>query len=171
MALDHLKAGVSELAGLSERRIFRLTTGNLSGRLPALLAHQPGMGQMVPQTTAAALVSENRSLAMPSSVDSLPTCEDQEDIVAMSTTAARRCAEVIANAQAVVAIELLCAAKGLQWRQERGEEVLGKGTAAALAVVAEALPEGGVPSDHIRALTAVVRSGAVSGAAREAAGV
>ena len=108
-AADHAKLALCELAALSERRTYRLTTGHLSARLPALLADGPGLGLMMPQVAAAALVSENRRLAMPCSVDSLPTCEDQEDHVAMSTTAARRAEEVLRNCEQVIAIELLAA--------------------------------------------------------------
>ena len=89
-AADHLKLALCELAAISERRLYRLTTGKLSGTLPPLLRSGPHLGLVIPQTSAAALVSENRQLAWPASVDSIPTCEDQEDHVAMSTTAARR---------------------------------------------------------------------------------
>ena len=120
LAADHLKLVMSELGAISERRIYRLTTGSLSALLPPLLvkADRPGLGLMVPQTTAAALVSENRSLCYPSSADSIPTCEDQEDHVAMSTTATRRAAEVVENARRVVAIELLCAHRALRMHEE-----------------------------------------------------
>ena len=79
--LDVLKIAISEVANLSERRLYRLTTGSLSQRLPPGLASKdrPQMGMMVPQTTAAALVSENKALGWPASMDSIPTCEDQED--------------------------------------------------------------------------------------------
>ena len=142
LAADHLKLVLCELAALSERRIFRLTTGSLSSFLPPLLARQdrPSIGLMAPQTTAAALVSENRSLAYPSSADSLPTCEDQEDLVAMSTTAARRAAEVLENTRLVVAIEWLCASHALWWRQREDSTVcLGEGTSAALSLAEEVL--------------------------------
>jgi histidine ammonia-lyase len=162
MAADHLKVAVSELAALAERRIFRLTTGSLSSRLPPLLAGSAGLGLMAPQTTAAALVSENRSLAYPSSVDSLPTCEDQEDLVAMSTTAARRAAEVVKNARHVVAIEWLCAARALWVRLDQDPTVtLGVGTAAALASVERVLGGRGgeVPSEDMAALSAALHDG------------
>lgn len=162
MAADHLKLAISELAALSERRIFRLTTGSLSSRLPPLLADKPGIGLMAPQTTAAALVSENRSLAYPSSVDSLPTCEDQEDLVAMSTTAARRAREVVENARHVVAIEWLCAARALWVRlDEEPTLTLGVGTRAALDSVEEVLGGRGgeVPSEDMVALSNALQSG------------
>ncbi len=142
IAMDSLKIGLSELASLSERRLYRLTTGNLSQRLPpALIAKdRPDLGLMLPHTTAAALVSECKALAWPASVDSIPTCEDQEDHVAMSTTAARRCARVLDAARRVVAVELLGAAHALQFRcEEEGDDCLGQGTAAGAAWVSQTL--------------------------------
>lgn len=162
-AADHAKLALCELAALSERRVYRLTVGNLSVRLPPLLADGPGLGLMLPQVAAAALVAENRQLAMPSSVDTLPTCEDQEDHVAMSTTAARRAAEVLAHAEQVVAIELLGAAKGLWVRRAEAAVTLGQGTAPALAAVEQALggPFTSIPSDDIAAITHAVRRSAI----------
>jgi len=175
IAADHLKLVVSELAALSERRTYRLTTGSLSGRLPPSLVREdrPGMGLMVPQATAAALVSENRSLAWPASVDSIPTCEDQEDHVAMSTTAARRAAEVVKNSRFVIAVELLAAASGLWWRQsQEGITALGAGTRAALEVVEEAIGRGGLgcPSDEIAALEQALAAGTLQAAVQDAIG-
>ena len=174
MAADHLKLAIAELANLAERRIFRLTTGTLSQRLPPLLVRQdrPGLGLMVPQAAAAALVSENKALLWPSTGDSIPTCEDQEDHVAMSTTAARRASEVVANASRVVAIELLSAAHGLWWRlREDGSAKLGEGTAAALAAVEAAIGRGGeTPSEDIERLYAAIRSGALVDAVQAATG-
>ncbi|MBX2797648.1 MAG: aromatic amino acid ammonia-lyase [Myxococcales bacterium] len=172
-AADHAKLALCELAALSERRIYRLTTGNLSSRLPPLLADGPGLGLMLPQVAAAALVAENRRIAMPSSVDSLPTCEDQEDHVAMSTTAAHRFRTVLANAQQVVAIELLSATKGLWVRHaEDPTVVLGKGTQAALTAVESVL--GGahtsIPADDLAALVAAVRDGRILEAVEGAVG-
>ena len=138
-AADHLKLAMCEVGALSERRVYRMTTGLLSSRLPPALSSDdtPALGLMLPQTTAAALVATNRQLAMPSSVDSLPTCEDQEDHVAMSTTAARRAEEVLGNVWKVLAIELLTAARGVRRRMEHGQGAPGRGTSAALSVVGE----------------------------------
>jgi histidine ammonia-lyase len=164
MACDHLKLAVCEIAALAERRIFRLTTGSLSARMPAFLIRndRPGVGMMVPQTTAASLVSENRAMAYPSTVDSIPTCEDQEDLVAMSTTAARRAADVVSNSQRVVAIELLSAANALWWRQSQGDELtLGEGTQKALETVEMLLGGhgGSSPSEDIETLAEAIRQG------------
>ena len=172
MAADHLKLACSELAALSERRLFRLTTGSLSARLPPLLAdgRGPGMGLMSAQTTAAALVSECRSLGWPASADSIPTCEDQEDHVAMATTAARRCADVVALATRVVAVELLGAARGLGWRLAQDADVrLGEGTAVAFSAVRDRLG-GGVIGDDIEALAAAIGDGSLVRAVEAAVG-
>lgn len=173
MAADHLKLAVCEIAALSERRIYRLTTGNLSARLPPLLAgrDRPDLGMMVPQTTAAALVAANRSLAWPASADSIPTCEDQEDIVAMSTTAARRAREVVANTRRVVAIELWSAASALRHRLAEGAGRPGRGTGAALphieAVVSAA---GEMPSDVIASLDRMILEGRLQRIVQSAVG-
>lgn len=134
MALDTLKVAVAEVASLSERRLYRLTTGSLSQRLPPGLSRKdrPRLGLMLPQTTAAALVSENKALGWPATMDSIPTCEDQEDHVAMSTTAARRAARVLENARRVVAIELLGATHALAFRREEDPALVhGAGTGPA----------------------------------------
>ena len=114
LALDFLSMAVSELANISERRIERLVNPKLSG-LPAFLVGNGGLnsGFMIAQYTAAALVSENKVLCHPASVDSIPTSANKEDHVSMGTIAARQCREVVANTENVIAIELLCAAQAL----------------------------------------------------------
>jgi histidine ammonia-lyase len=173
-AADHAKLALIELSALAERRLYRLTNGALSSRLPPLLATaEAGFGRMMPQATAAALVAANRQMAVPSSADTLPTCEDQEDHVAMSTTAARRAADVLANSQQVIAIELLCAATGLWCRlDERPGVRLGQGTRAALDAVEEALGGrgSGVPSDDIAAVHAIVVDGTLVDRVQQATG-
>ena len=114
LALDFLSIAVSELANISERRIERLVNPMLSG-LPAFLVSDGGLnsGFMIAQYTAAALVSENKVLCHPASVDSIPTSANKEDHVSMGTISARKCREVIDNTENVIAIELLCAAQAL----------------------------------------------------------
>jgi histidine ammonia-lyase len=114
LALDFLSIAVSELANISERRIERLVNPMLSG-LPAFLVSDGGLnsGFMIAQYTAAALVSENKVLCHPASVDSIPTSANKEDHVSMGTISARKCREVIKNTENVIAIELLCAAQAL----------------------------------------------------------
>ena len=173
-AADHLKLALCEVAAVSERRLYRLTTEKLSATLPPMLRQGPHLGLVIPQTSAAALVSENRQLAWPASVDSIPTCEDQEDIVAMSTTASRRAAEVLANSQQVVAIELLVAAHALWLRQKEDPHVqFGAGTAAALASVEAVLggrEPGGAPADDMAILAKAIREGTVLDAVESAMG-
>ena len=170
MAADHLKLAASEVAALAERRLFRLTTGTLSSRLPPLLADRPGLGMMVPQSTAAALVSENKALLWPASGDSIPTCEDQEDHVAMATTACRRAAEVVANSVNVVAIELLCASRGMSMRLTEGGQA-GVGTRAALAAIESRIGRGGeIPAHDIHALATAILDGSLVAAVEAAAG-
>lgn len=114
LVMDFLGIAIAEIANISERRINRLVNSNLSG-LPAFLTTEGGIesGMMIAQYTAAALVSENKVLAHPASVDSIPTSADQEDHVSMGTIAARKARQILDNAKNVVAIELLCAAQGI----------------------------------------------------------
>jgi histidine ammonia-lyase len=114
LALDHLAVAVCSLGTISERRIERLVNPALSD-LPAFLAPDPGLhsGFMLAQVTAAALVSENKVLAHPATVDSIPTSAGKEDHVAMGVHAARKAARIVDHVTTVVAIELLCAAQAL----------------------------------------------------------
>jgi histidine ammonia-lyase len=113
-AADNIALAVAEIGALSERRIALLTDPVLSG-LPAFLVREGGLnsGFMIAQVTAAALASENKSLAHPRSVDSMPTSANQEDHVSMATGAALRLAEMVDNTAGILAIELLAAAQGI----------------------------------------------------------
>jgi histidine ammonia-lyase len=114
LAMDFLGIALAELANISERRINRLMNPHLSG-LPAFLTTEGGLesGMMIAQYTAAALVSENKVLAHPASVDSIPTSADQEDHVSMGTIAARKASSILSNVKNVIAIEYMCAAQGV----------------------------------------------------------
>lgn len=128
-ALDFCKIAVSTLANISERRVEQLVNPDISG-LPPFLAKDPGLesGFMIPQVVAASLASENKTLAHPASVDTVPTSANREDHVSMGVTAARHADRVIANTAKVLGIELLCAAQGL----DLGEKLKpGVGVAAA----------------------------------------
>jgi len=116
-AADNLALAIAEVGALSERRIALLIDATLSG-LPPFLVRDPGVnsGFMIAHVTAAALASENKSLAHPASVDSLPTSANQEDHVSMATFAARRLSDMAANSAGIVAIELLAAAQGIDFR-------------------------------------------------------
>ena len=117
LALDFLSIAVSELASISERRIAALINPAISD-LPAFLTVEPGLnsGFMMAQTVAASLVSENKCLSHPASVDSIPTSIDQEDHVSMGTIAARKAREVVNNTEEVLAIEFLTASQGIDFR-------------------------------------------------------
>jgi histidine ammonia-lyase len=117
-AADNLALAIAEIGAMSERRIALLMDANLSG-LPPFLVEDGGVnsGFMIAQVTAAALASENKSLAHPASVDSLPTSANQEDHVSMATFAARRLTPMAANTARIVAIELLAAAQGVDLRR------------------------------------------------------
>jgi histidine ammonia-lyase len=116
-ALDALAMAVAELANISERRVERLTNPSLSDGLPAFLTPDGGLnsGFMIPQYVAAALVSENKVLAHPASVDSIPTSAGQEDHVSMGNAAALTCWQVVANSERALAIELLAATQGVEF--------------------------------------------------------
>lgn len=127
IAMDLLKIAVAELANMSERRIERLVNPQLNEGLPPFLSPQPGLqsGAMIMQYVAASLVSENKTLAHPASVDSIPSSANQEDHVSMGTTAARHAYMIVQNARKVLAIELICA---LQAVEARGIERLAAST-------------------------------------------
>jgi histidine ammonia-lyase len=117
-AADTLALAIAEIGALAERRIALLIDANLS-RLPAFLVREPGVnsGFMIAHVTAAALASENKSLAHPASVDSLPTSANQEDHVSMATFAARRLDQMAHNTSVIVGIELLAAAQGIEFHR------------------------------------------------------
>lgn len=116
LALDYMAIALAELASISERRTYLLLSG--IGGLPLLLMRETGInsGFMLPQYTAAALVSENKGLCTPASVDSIPTSLGQEDHVSMGARAACKCWQVLDNAEKVLAIEMFSAAQGLDFR-------------------------------------------------------
>ncbi len=122
LACDQLKAALTMVAGISERRTFRLTYGQLSG-LPSFLVPNSGVdsGLMLAQYTAASLVSEAKALSHPASVDTIPTVQHQEDHVSMASVSARTLIEVVDLVADVVAIEILSSAQGLDLRMAEGE--------------------------------------------------
>lgn len=139
MALDMLAIALTELSSISERRTFRLTSAHHSG-LPPFLSPNPGTdsGYMIPQYSAAALVSDNKRLAQPASVDSIPSAAGQEDHVSMGTSAALKSLEVIENLSQVIAIELLCACQAMEFAPD---EPRGEGVAAAYGTIRETVPK------------------------------
>lgn len=127
---DFLGIGISEIGNVSERRVERLVNSSLSG-LPSFLVKHPGVnsGFMITQYAAASLASENKILAHPASVDSIPSCENQEDFVSMGTTAARKARDIMKNSRRIVATEIMAACQALDFIQDRGH--MGKGTQVA----------------------------------------
>lgn len=132
LAMDFLGIAMAELANISERRLERLVNPSLSG-LPAFLTPNGGLnsGFMIVQYSAASLVSENKVLAHPASVDSIPSSANQEDHVSMGTIAARKARSIIENTSHVLGMELLAACQGLDLRKGKGERRLGKGNEGA----------------------------------------
>ena len=125
MPMDFLAIAMCELANISERRIYKLVSGTRG--LPSFLVANPGVnsGFMIPQYTAASIVSLNKSLATPSSVDSIPSSQGQEDHVSMGANAAIKLYKVVLNTERVLAIELFNAAQALDFRRPlRSSEII-----------------------------------------------
>jgi histidine ammonia-lyase len=169
LALDFAKLAISELGSISERRTALLLDPRLNGGLPAFLSPDPGRnsGLMIVQYTAAALASENKVLAHPSTADSIPTSANQEDHVSMGAAAARHARTVLGHVEQIVAIELLCAAQALELRlsdlRGDGATVAGEGVTEALARVRARVPSLGAdrePAPDVAAVTALVHAGA-----------
>lgn len=139
LALDYLAIAVSELASISERRTERLVNGALSFGLPRFLTPKGGLhsGLMIAQYTAASLVSENKVLSHPASVDSIPTSANQEDHNSMGSVAALKLEQVIDNVESVLAIEMLCATQGIDFLKPLKP---GKGSGAAHKEVRSVVP-------------------------------
>lgn len=134
-AMDFLKFGLCEWGNISERRTERLVNPHLNEGLPPFLATKPGIecGLMIAQYTAASIVSENKVLAHPSCVDSIPTSGNQEDHVSMGTTSARQARQIAHNVAKVIAIEMICASQAIYLDQAEGQ--LAPSTAAFLQTV------------------------------------
>ncbi len=166
LAMDMLAIAVAELGSISERRIAQLIDGRSSG-LPPFLVEEAGLnsGAMLYQYTAAALVSENKVLAHPASVNSIPTSANQEDHVSMGSIAARKARDVVRNVEHVLALELLCAAQGLDFRLAGGVAP-GIGVAEAHRLVREQVRHLGDdrdPQPDIAAALELVQAGALAG--------
>jgi histidine ammonia-lyase len=164
LALDLVAIALTQLGSISERRVALLIDGGMSG-LPPFLVEDAGLnsGMMLFQYTAAALASENKVLAHPASVDSIPTGANQEDHVSMGPIAARQARAVLENVERIVGLELLCAAQGLDFRLASGTKP-GAGVAEAHARVrarVEHLGNDRDPGPDVEAAHALVRSGAL----------
>ena len=171
-ALDALAMAVSELASISERRTERLVNPALSGGLPSFLAPNGGLnsGFMIPQYVAASLVSENKALCHPASVDTIPTSAGQEDHVSMGNAAGLKAWQVLANAEHVVAIELLAGAQAVEFHAPLRP---GMGGRAAHAFVRSSSPrvrDDRPLADDIERLAGSVRDGSALAAVESEAG-
>jgi histidine ammonia-lyase len=167
-AADMIALALCEIGAMAERRIAMLVDPALSG-LPAFLTEEPGLnsGFMVPQVTAAALVSENRQRATPASVDSVPTSANQEDHVSMSAHAARRLMAMADNAGAILGIELLAAAQGCDFHAPLASSLpLEQVRTTLRGAVPRLLGDRFLAPDIARA-TALVRSGRIADAVRD----
>ncbi|TSJ61004.1 histidine ammonia-lyase [Starkeya sp. 3C] len=167
-AADMIALAVCEIGSLSERRIAMLVDPALSG-MPAFLTPRPGLnsGFMIPQVTAAALVSENKQKAYPASVDSIPTSANQEDHVSMAAHGARRLKGMVENAEAVVGIELLAAAQGCDFHAPLASSPVLEKVRAALRIEVPSLDEDRYFATDMEAANGLVRSGAVAALAAE----
>jgi histidine ammonia-lyase len=172
LAMDFLGMAVAELADISERRIERLVNPKLSG-LPAFLVDDGGLnsGFMLAQYTAAALVSENKVLCHPASIDSIPTSANKEDHVSMGTVSARKCRDIVGNAEDVIAIELLCAAQALDLFTNMKP---GEGTLAAYQAIRQAVPhleKDRILSTDISSVKQIMRNAKILNAVEKQVGV
>lgn len=172
LAFDFLGIALSELANISERRLERLVNPNLGG-FPAFLVKNGGLnsGFMIVQYSAAALVSENKVLAHPASVDSIPSSAGQEDHVSMGTIAARKAAEILGNVRRVLAMELMCACQAVDLLG--GQDRLGRGTKPAyeaLRAVCQTLVDDRPLYEDINNCEAILKDGSLIRAVEDAVG-
>lgn len=160
LVIDYMKIALSEIANISERRIERLVNPNLSNGLPPFLALKPGInsGFMIVQYSAASMVSYNKVLSHPSSVDSISSSANQEDHVSMGTNGALQALDILSNVQKVVAMEFMTACQGLDIRDKRK---LGVTTNKAYNVIREYIPfikEDDIMYPHLHKAEELVRS-------------
>jgi len=172
-AMDLLSMVLTTIGNISERRTALLLDESLSRGLPAFLIREKKKkgiesGFMAVHYTAAALASENKSLSHPASVDSIPTSANFEDFVSMGPVAARKAAEILRNVEHIVAIELLCAAQGIDFR---GPHRLGRGTKAAYSTIRKKVPtlrKDRVMHEDIEAVVSLIQIQELVGAVKEA---
>jgi histidine ammonia-lyase len=170
LALDAAAMAVAELANISERRIEQLVNPHLSSGLPPFLAPESGLnsGFMIAQVAAAALVSENKVLAHPASVDSIPSSAGREDHVSMGATAALKLASIHDHVRTVLAIELLCAAQGIDLRRPLTTTRPLEAVHATIRKVVPAMREDRPLAPDIAAVRALIDNGALVEAVRAA---
>ncbi len=170
IALDYLAIAAAEIGNISERRIMRLTDeASNTQTLPAFLTPNGGLnsGFMILQYTAAALASENKVLAHPASVDTIPTSANVEDHVSMGVTAALKLRQVLENVERILTVELMAAAQGVDFRKDivGASARLGRGTAPVYALIREHVPfiaEDTLLYPYMEAVHRLVTSGAIN---------
>jgi histidine ammonia-lyase len=170
-AMDVLTIGLADAASIAERRLDRILNPAFSG-LPAFLARNPGLesGLMMAQVTAAALVSENKVLAHPASIDSIPTGAGKEDHVSMGVTSALKAARVVDHYESVLAIEVLSAAQGFELRRPLRSSPALEAVHAAVRQRVPALDGDRALTPDIRAIAGMLREGAIKAAAESQLG-
>ena len=158
LALDFLGIALSELANISERRTYQMVSG-LRG-LPAFLVNNPGLnsGFMIPQYTAASIVSQNKQLCTPASVDSIVSSNGQEDHVSMGANAATKCLRIVDNLETVLAIELMNASQALEFRRPKKSSPFIESFVTAFRNVVPFVAEDRVLADDIHASVAFLQS-------------
>jgi len=164
LAFDYLAIALSELGNISERRIMRLTDeASNAHTLPAFLTENGGLnsGFMIVQYTAAALCTENKILAHPASVDTIPSSANVEDHVSMGLTAALKLRDVAKNLELILSLELLCAAQGVDFRKKKtNSKQLGAGTSGIYSAIRKRIPfieRDEFMKPHLDSVAAVVR--------------
>ena len=165
-AADILALATAEIGSLAERRVAMLTDGSISG-LPPFLTRRPGLnsGFMIVHVTAAALAAENKQRAAPASIDSLPTSANQEDHVSMATHAARRLGEMAGNAAAIVGIELLAGAQGVDFHAPLASSPILERVRAAIRAEVPHLDEDRFLAPDLAASRDLVIDGTIASAA------
>ncbi len=161
LVLDYAAIALTDLGSVSERRIDRLINPDLNESLPAFLTPHPGVssGFMIAHVAAVSLLSECKVLSHPSSVDNLPTSGGKEDHVSMGMTAALKFRSIVTNMENVIAVELLCAAQGIEFRRPLRA---GEGVEQAHSIVREMVPKLGEDralAPDIAAIAAAIRVG------------
>lgn len=162
IALDTIAIAISELASISERRMEQMLNPALNRGLNAFLAKRPGLdsGFMIIQLTAAALVSENKVLAHPASVDSIPTSANQEDHVSMGSVSAIKLLQVLQNVNDVLAIELIINMTALDLRKEKSSPAI-ENVKSLVRGSIPALEEDRVMQDDIKAASKMIQDAAI----------
>jgi histidine ammonia-lyase len=176
LAMDYLKLAITEIGNMSERRTAQMVDANSNGGvLPMFLTENGGLesGFMIAHYTAAALASENKVLAHPASADTIPSSANIEDHVSMGATAARQVEQILTHSETIVAIELLCAAQGVDFRKNERDQ-LGQGTQVAYDLLRKTIPfmqSDKILAPDIEASRALVATGEIKRAVEAALGM